>query len=497
MKRSIQRFPAAGLVWVFVMALFSFSAIDATAQEREATYTVGEINKISSKAVDTGTATALGLNLSDVITLEFSGSPGSSDPNSYDVFSAAASSFPTEGGEYLVMTTGDSDVALTPDDEGDTGGDNNGADFGGEGFDLAIMTLELTVPSGASQFQFDFKFFSEEFPEFVGSEFNDGFFGDLGPFSITFDGNTPESPANIIFDQNGDPVTINTTGALGMNAANASGTTYDGATPVVTTSLDLSSEGFQPGDTFTLTFSLFDVGDSVYDSAVFLDNFRFATGAGGGSCTATTLEESVANPSDGPGVVTSTFSNPEGILKVAFVDPSGNSALNNFTAANPSGNYTTLDGGITWEAVSQSSPPTTAEFELTQTSEDQPSSYFAEASSVCPDPDPLVVDFDPIHFRHRSARPKAVQLKGNYPNPFGAQTTIEYTLPGQSDVRVSVYDVMGRQVATLVDGTQPSGLHTVNWDGRSDGGQRLASGVYLLRLKAANQTLTRRISVVR
>jgi hypothetical protein len=57
--------------------------------------------------------------------------------------------------------------------------------------------------------------------------------------------------------------------------------------------------------------------------------------------------------------------------------------------------------------------------------------------------------------------------------------------------------MMGRKVATLVDGVRSGGPHTVSWNGRADGGQDLASGVYLLRMQASGQTFTQRVTVVR
>lgn len=83
-----------------------------------------------------------------------------------------------------------------------------------------------------------------------------------------------------------------------------------------------------------------------------------------------------------------------------------------------------------------------------------------------------------------------------YPNPFQAQgqTTIEYSLPEQTEVSVKVYDVLGRRVRTLVSGeTQRSGVHTLQWDARDKQGQAVASGVYFARLDAGQ---TRSIKMV-
>jgi flagellar hook assembly protein FlgD len=79
-----------------------------------------------------------------------------------------------------------------------------------------------------------------------------------------------------------------------------------------------------------------------------------------------------------------------------------------------------------------------------------------------------------------------------YPNPISRQATLEYTLPEATDVRIAVYDVLGRRVAVLEDGRQKAGRHTA----RLDGG-RLASGVYFGRLETDGQTRTQKITVVR
>jgi flagellar hook assembly protein FlgD len=88
-------------------------------------------------------------------------------------------------------------------------------------------------------------------------------------------------------------------------------------------------------------------------------------------------------------------------------------------------------------------------------------------------------------------------LEGNYPNPFRTQTTLQFDLPEPVDVTLSVYDVMGRRVATLVQERLPSGSHDITWQGRGQNGQALASGVYFMRLTAGDRTATRRLTIVR
>ena len=84
------------------------------------------------------------------------------------------------------------------------------------------------------------------------------------------------------------------------------------------------------------------------------------------------------------------------------------------------------------------------------------------------------------------------------PNPFTSRTTVGFTLSRRERVRVWVYDVNGRLVRKLVDGTvMEPGSHDAGWDGRSDGGTSLASGLYLCRLDVGERSETRRIALVR
>jgi len=92
--------------------------------------------------------------------------------------------------------------------------------------------------------------------------------------------------------------------------------------------------------------------------------------------------------------------------------------------------------------------------------------------------------------------PDQVRLYQNYPNPVQRSTTIKYDLPKQTSVRLSVYDVLGRRVTTLVRGEKTPGQYTVTWS-PGQAGASLSSGVYFVRLKAGDTVRSRRITVVR
>lgn len=74
--------------------------------------------------------------------------------------------------------------------------------------------------------------------------------------------------------------------------------------------------------------------------------------------------------------------------------------------------------------------------------------------------------------------PERIQLFQNYPNPFNPVTTIRFSLPAAAEVELSVYDLLGRKVESLLSETRDAGWHSVVWDA---GGY--ASGVYLYRLR--------------
>lgn len=93
------------------------------------------------------------------------------------------------------------------------------------------------------------------------------------------------------------------------------------------------------------------------------------------------------------------------------------------------------------------------------------------------------------------ATPNEFKFADNYPNPFNAETTIEYALPEVARVRVTIYNLLGQQVRQLVDEHQSAGLKKVRWDGRSDAGNQVGSGVYFLRLEAKDKAFIKRITL--
>ncbi|MEZ4700751.1 MAG: FG-GAP-like repeat-containing protein [Rhodothermales bacterium] len=95
------------------------------------------------------------------------------------------------------------------------------------------------------------------------------------------------------------------------------------------------------------------------------------------------------------------------------------------------------------------------------------------------------------------ALPTEFALEGNYPNPFNPTTTIRFALPEAAQVRLTVYDMLGREVARVFDGELPAGRHEASWNGRTDAGATVSSGAYLLRMSAGSFSAVKRMVVVK
>ncbi len=96
-----------------------------------------------------------------------------------------------------------------------------------------------------------------------------------------------------------------------------------------------------------------------------------------------------------------------------------------------------------------------------------------------------------------NAQPQNFRLEQNYPNPFNPSTTVEYSLPKASSVKMTVYNMAGEQVAVLVDGFQQAGLHKVTWSGTDDFGRPLNSGVYLYKLQADHMSVSKKMIMMK
>jgi hypothetical protein len=109
------------------------------------------------------------------------------------------------------------------------------------------------------------------------------------------------------------------------------------------------------------------------------------------------------------------------------------------------------------------------------------------------------VEPPPVPAPQPPAVPGRAALSQNRPNPFNPLTTVGYAVPGPGPqaVRIAVYDVSGRPVATLVSRALDPGYYEVRWDGRSDRGSDVSSGVYFYRATIGRDVITRKMALLR
>jgi hypothetical protein len=93
--------------------------------------------------------------------------------------------------------------------------------------------------------------------------------------------------------------------------------------------------------------------------------------------------------------------------------------------------------------------------------------------------------------------PQTFSLEQNYPNPFNAVTKIMYSLSNESNVRLTVYDLTGRQVVCLQNGKQGTGHYQINWNGADSNGKTVSSGIYFYRLEAGDKSVTKRMALLK
>lgn len=165
-----------------------------------------------------------------------------------------------KGGSFAVLSTG---IANTTDT--DTDFDPVGADG-----DAATLTLTYTVPAGMNSLLFDFYFLSREYPDFVGSDYNDTFAATINGSSKVANG------TNFAKDTDGHTIDINSVNFVITGTHNdLLGTAFEdhGGTGWLIAAAPVAA-----GDNISLAFHIEDVEDGVYNSTVFLDNFRFDQG---------------------------------------------------------------------------------------------------------------------------------------------------------------------------------------------------------------------------
>ncbi|NIS16809.1 MAG: T9SS type A sorting domain-containing protein [candidate division Zixibacteria bacterium] len=93
--------------------------------------------------------------------------------------------------------------------------------------------------------------------------------------------------------------------------------------------------------------------------------------------------------------------------------------------------------------------------------------------------------------------PAKFELGQNYPNPFNPTTNIEFAVPARTHVRLNVYNITGQKVRTLIDQELEAGWKLVTWDGKSDSGNEVGSGMYLYRVEAGDFVESKKMMLVK
>ena len=161
--------------------------------------------------------------------------------------------------------------------------------------------------------------------------------------------------------------------------------------------------------------------------------------------------------------------------------------------------YSDIEGGYSGEGNLNTNPlfvdPSNADFHL------QAESPCIDAGDPTSphDPDSTIADIGAFYFHHTGVSgwnqpsfPTSFQLHQNFPNPFNPSTTITFSIPIRSEVKLSVFDIQGRKIGTLINDFRNPGDYRITFDGA-----KLASGSYFYQLSANNLNLTRRMILVK
>ena len=259
--------------------------------------------EVTAGATAAQIAAAIGDEPGIVTGAEFLEQPS---PSTAAVVTTPLAGFPSGGGSYGLLSTGEAADIELPNDSPNTGTDLGGAPVRGDSDrDVTVLRVDFVAPEGANcLIGLDFRFLSDEYPEYVGSAFNDAFIAELDESTWTTDGSQISAPGNFAFDPAGNEISINAAGATSVRPENSIGTTFDGATPLLRAATPLT-----PGP-HSLYLSLFDQGDAILDSAVQIDNLRVGTVADPATeCTpgaevAQPTASFVADPTSGPAPLT-------------------------------------------------------------------------------------------------------------------------------------------------------------------------------------------------
>lgn len=156
---------------------------------------------------------------------------------------------------------------------------------------------------------------------------------------------------------------------------------------------------------------------------------------------------------------------------------------------NEIGVFQSLDGGTTWENISGNLPDAVFAMELVISKSDRKLRLASHGNGAYEIPLVLAVSNEEVE---NNPIPESFELEQNYPNPFNPSTTIRYTLVKNSDVNLEVYDVNGKQLATLINKYQKAGSYSVIFDAGN-----LSSGIYFYKIRIGTKSITKKMTLLK
>ena len=93
--------------------------------------------------------------------------------------------------------------------------------------------------------------------------------------------------------------------------------------------------------------------------------------------------------------------------------------------------------------------------------------------------------------------PQKYVLNQNYPNPFNPSTTIKYSLAKPNNVTITIYNILGTKICTLINSYQTSGEHSIKWDAKDDNNNFVSSGIYIYKLETGDVNLMKKMILLK
>jgi hypothetical protein len=107
------------------------------------------------------------------------------------------------------------------------------------------------------------------------------------------------------------------------------------------------------------------------------------------------------------------------------------------------------------------------------------------------------IGLDLSQIENEASMPGSYYLLQNYPNPFNPITTLHYDLPENSFVNITIYDMLGRKIKTLINETQDASYRSIIWDATDNNGEPVSAGIYLYQIQAGEYMQTKKMVLLK